>query len=367
MSTLRCPLGSVMIDIEGLQLSATDRARLAHPAVGGVILFTRNYASTHQLRALTAEIHALRSPALWIAVDHEGGRVQRFRDGFTQLPAAASLGTLFDRNPQAALQAAEAAGYVLAHELLCQGVEFSFTPVLDLDVGQSAGIGTRALHADADKAGDLAAALIGGLHAAGMAAVGKHFPGHGYASADSHHAVPIDERTLSVIEALDLRPYRRCIAAGMEAVMPAHIIYPAVAPQPAGFSPRWLGEILRRQLGFRGLIFSDDLSMEGASVAGDVVARAQAAYAAGCDMVLLCNAPEQADRLLQRLPARAIEPGHVTGCLARRGRARFDATGVVRDDAALRVARARPRDDALLAGRAGARYLAARQTLARSL
>ena len=148
-------------------------------------------------------------------------------------------------------------------------------------------IGTRALHADADKAGDLAAALIGGLHAAGMAAVGKHFPGHGYASADSHHAVPIDERTLSVIEALDLRPYRRCIAAGMEAVMPAHIIYPAVAPQPAGFSPRWLGEILRRQLGFRGLIFSDDLSMEGASVAGDVVAAsAEGVDIAGVDGVL---------------------------------------------------------------------------------
>jgi beta-N-acetylhexosaminidase len=301
------PLGAVMVDVAGCSLTEHERARLRHPGVGGVILFSRNYASTAQLRALCADIRSLRSPALLIAVDHEGGRVQRFRTGFTAIPPMRTLGELHEHSPEAARQLARACGIVLAHELIEQGVDFSFAPVLDLDFGRSAVIGNRAFHHDPQVVGALAAALLGGLRTAGMAGVGKHFPGHGFAQADSHHEVPVDDRPLAQLRAKDLEAWPAAIAAGMEGVMPAHVIYPALDPAPAGFSARWLGDELRTRLGFRGLIFSDDLAMEGASVAGDIHARAEAAFAAGCDMVLVCNAPARADELLARLQPRCMD------------------------------------------------------------
>jgi beta-N-acetylhexosaminidase len=288
-------LGPLMIDIAGTALSDLDRERLMHPLVGGVILFSRSYQSPEQLEALCAEIHALREPMLPIAVDHEGGRVQRFRDGFTRLPPMRRLGEWWERDAGAALEAAKGIGYVLAAELRARGVDFSFTPVLDLDWGRSGVIGDRALHADVEAVIEISNALIEGLRAAGMGACGKHFPGHGWVEADSHVAIPIDERSLAEIET-DMRPYA---SLKLDAVMPAHVIYPQVDSRPAGFSPVWIGK-LRNDYGFDGVIFSDDLSMEGASVAGDIVARANAAWDAGCDMLLVCNAPNAVGELLVR-------------------------------------------------------------------
>lgn len=295
------PLGPVMLDVAGTVLAEDDRRRLLHPLTGGVILFARNFESCAQLAALTAEIHGLRDEPLIIAVDHEGGRVQRFRDGFTRIPPMRRLGEIWDRDRDAAMSLARSAGFVLAAELLAQGVDLSFTPVLDVDYGNSGVIGDRAFHSDPEAIADLATGLMQGLNAGGMTAVGKHFPGHGHVRADSHHEIPVDSRRLEEIRGEDLRPFARLAAAGMGGVMPAHVIYPAVDAAPAGFSSIWLQQILRGELGFDGVIFSDDLSMEGASVAGGVVERAQAALGAGCDMVLVCNAPESADRLLDGL------------------------------------------------------------------
>ena len=294
-------LGPVMLDIAGPQLSPAEGELLRHPLVGGVILFSRNYRSPQQLSELTAAIRALRRPELLIAVDHEGGRVQRFQQGFSRIPAMRRLGEAWDRDRALACAAARDIAYVLASELLACGVDFSFTPVLDVDFGASGVIGDRAFHSDPVAIAELSAALIAGLREAGMASVGKHFPGHGYVRADSHLAVPVDARGYAEIEAADLLPYRALINRGLSAVMPAHVIYPKVDAHPAGFSSRWLREILREQLKFDGMIFSDDLSMEGASVAGGAVERGRAALAAGCDMVLLCNAPEAAPKLLDRL------------------------------------------------------------------
>jgi beta-N-acetylhexosaminidase len=297
--------GPLMIDIAGTALSDLDRERLAHPLVGGVILFSRNYQSPSQLAALCADIHALRTPALPIAVDHEGGRVQRFREGFSRLPAMRRLGEWWDGSPRAAVESARMIGYVLAAELRACGVDFSFAPVLDLDWGRSGVIGDRAFHGNPEAVVQLAGGFIAGMRDAGMGCCGKHFPGHGWASADSHVAIPVDERTLGELEA-DMRPY---LDLALDAVMPAHVIYPQVDSRPAGFSPVWLGK-LRRELGFDGVIFSDDLSMEGASVAGGIVARAEAAWNAGCDMLLICNAPDAVGEVLaqwrpQPDPARA--------------------------------------------------------------
>ena len=287
--------GPLVIDIAGVELTDLERERLVQPLVGGLILFARNYQSREQLTALTTEVHALRSTPLPIAIDHEGGRVQRCREGFTRLPPMRRLGELWDKNPQEALSAAHDIGFVLAAELRQCGVDLSFTPVLDLDWERSAVIGNRAFHGDPAVVAQLAEALIKGLRRAGMAACGKHFPGHGWAEADSHVAIPVDPRTLAEL-ATDMEPYRRL---KLDAVMPAHVIYPEVDSRPAGFSPVWVGK-LREELGFDGVIFSDDLSMEAAGIAGDIVARVSAAWTAGCDMLLVCNAPDAVGDVLAR-------------------------------------------------------------------
>ncbi|HTN49437.1 MAG TPA: beta-N-acetylhexosaminidase [Burkholderiaceae bacterium] len=292
-------LGPVVIGVEGTELSEADRRRLAHPLVGMVILFKANFESPGQLRQLTDEIHALRQPPLLIAVDHEGGRVQRFRKGFTRLPAMRQLGELWNRDVLLACRAAASTGYVLASELRAHGVDFSFTPVLDLDWGRSEVIGDRAFHADARVVAMLAAQLMHGMVMAGMANCGKHFPGHGWASADSHVAVPRDERTLAQLLQDDAAPYR-WLGPQLAAVMPAHVVYDRVDKAPAGFSGKWLRK-LRRDLGFAGAVFSDDLLMEGASTAGGVTERANAALFAGCDLVLVCNDLGAMDRVLGEL------------------------------------------------------------------
>lgn len=292
--------GPVVLDVVGMQLNAEDERRIAHPLTGGVILFARNFESRAQLTALTRAIRNVRDDVL-ICIDHEGGRVQRAKtDGFTHLPAMAKLGQLWDRDVLTATKAAIACGYVLAAELRACDIDLSFTPVLDLDFGRSGVIGDRAFHTDPRVVTMLANHLTHGLLLAGMANCGKHFPGHGYVEADSHVAVPVDERPLEEILAHDARPYD-WMGAALTSVMPAHVIYPKVDPNPAGFSRFWLQDILRSQLGFEGVIFSDDLSMEGASVAGTVTQAARAALDAGCDMVLICNHPERADQLLTEL------------------------------------------------------------------
>jgi len=301
MTPKSLPLGPVMLDVEGVHLTDADRRRLNHPLAGGVIFFSRNYANGAQLAALTEEIHALRNPPLILAVDHEGGRVQRFRDGFTALPAMRELGWTWDHGQQQARQLAQDVGFVLAAELLAHGVDLSFAPVLDLDRGVSSVIGDRGFHSDPLAVAELARALLHGLKQAGMNGVGKHFPGHGTVGADSHHEVPVDDRAYEEIEAADLAPFRRLIEAGLGGIMPAHVIYPRVDDQPAGFSTVWLKQVLRGRLGFDGVIFSDDLSMEGARIAGGVIERARAAFGAGCDMVLLCNSPQAVDELLDNL------------------------------------------------------------------
>jgi beta-N-acetylhexosaminidase len=278
-----------MLDLEGTELTAEERELLRHPAVGGVILFARNYQDPAQVAALTSAIHALREPRLLIAVDQEGGRVQRFRTGFTRLPPAGRFGALHRHQPQRARQAAERVGWLMAAELRAVGVDFSFAPVLDLDRGVSRVIGDRAFSANAEAVSDLAWAWTEGVHTAGMAAVGKHFPGHGGVAADSHEELPLDGRSFEEIEMEDLVPFARLIRRGLEAIMPAHLVYPNVDPNPAGFSAFWLRRILRQDLGFQGVIFSDDLNMAAAAAGGGYAERARLALDAGCDVLLVCN------------------------------------------------------------------------------
>ena len=307
----------VVLDIAGTTLTKADKLRLKHPLTGGLILFARNFESRLQLTELTAAIKKVR-PDVLICVDHEGGRVQRFRtDGFTALPAMRQLGEQWMRDAMTATDAATALGHVLGSELRACGVDLSFAPVLDLDHGRSAVIGERAFHRDPRVVAVLAQAVIHGLLRAGMAHCGKHFPGHGHVQADSHVAVPVDRRSLKAILADDARPYE-WLSATLTAVMPAHVIYPKVDARPAGFSERWLKDILRGQLGYTGAVFSDDLSMEGARhLQGGGLSAAEAgavALNAGCDLVLLCNQSlvdggRALDELLAGLEAQA-EHGH---------------------------------------------------------
>lgn len=282
-------LGPVMLDVAGTELSAEDRELLQHPAVGGVILFARNYQNAAQLAMLTAAIRAVREPHLLVAVDQEGGRVQRFRDGFQRLPPAGYYAALFKQSPAAAVHAAQRMGWLMATELQAVGVDFSFAPVLDIERGLSRVIGDRAFGQDTATVMALTAAWMQGVRLTGMVSVGKHFPGHGGVSADSHEALPCDERGWEILWTQDIAPFAHLIAQGLEAVMPSHVVYPCVDTVPAGFSARWLKGILRAQLGFRGAIFSDALDMAAAAVAGDFVGRAKAALAAGCDQLLVCN------------------------------------------------------------------------------
>lgn len=304
------PHSPVVIDVPGLRLTKTDRQRLKHPLVGGVILFARNWESRAQLSALCAEIKKVRRDLL-ICVDHEGGRVQRFRtDGFTHLPPMRALGELWLKDALAATNAATACGYVLASELRACGVDFSFTPVLDLDFGESSVIGDRAFARDPRMVALLAKSLMHGLLQAGMANCGKHFPGHGFVKADSHTDIPVDRRSLKAILADDAAPYD-WLNTTLTAVMPAHVVYPKVDARPAGFSDKWLNYILRGQLGFGGAVFSDDLSMAGARLLDGVeVSYSQAAVAAlnaGCDMVLLCNQSTGEGRAVDELLAGLTE------------------------------------------------------------
>ncbi|HZM36864.1 MAG TPA: beta-N-acetylhexosaminidase [Burkholderiales bacterium] len=319
MRKLRLPPGPAVVDVLGTALADEDRERIRHPAAGAVILFGRNYENPEQLGNLTLEIEKLREPALPICVDHEGGRVQRFREGFTAIPPMRELGRLWDRDREQGRATAHAIGFVIGAELGAAGVDFSFAPVLDLDYGGSSVIGDRALHFDPTAVGTLGSQLIAGLRAAGTAAVAKHFPGHGFATADSHVAVPTDERKVAEILRKDALPYRAAIEAGLAAVMPAHVIFPQADAAPAGYSRFWLQEVLRGRLGFQGLVFSDDLSMEGACVAGGPPERARAALQAGCDMVLLCNDPKGCDALLESLKDVALARTDAWEAMRRKG------------------------------------------------
>lgn len=292
-------LGPVLVTVPGLILTEADRLRLIHPKVGGVVLFGHNFESRKQVTRLCEEIHALRSPRLLIAVDHEGGRVQRFRKGFTEIPAMRDLGAMWEFDVLGACKRATELGTIIGRELGECGVDLSFTPVLDLDHGPSGVIGDRALHHDPRVVSMLARCLMHGLLLSGMANCGKHFPGHGFAQADSHHSLPSDERTLAALLAADAAPYST-LGETLMAVMAAHVVYPKVDTKPAGFSRRWLHDVLRGQLSFGGLVFSDDLSMQAAATAGGITQRARAALAAGCDMVLVCDT-RLADELLGQL------------------------------------------------------------------
>ncbi|HAZ61481.1 MAG TPA: beta-N-acetylhexosaminidase [Gammaproteobacteria bacterium] len=320
--------GPVMLDIEGESLSTEDRALLAHPQVGGVILFARNYRDPAQLRALVTDIHAVKRPPLIVAVDQEGGRVQRFRTGFTRMPPMRWLGERWDADAAPTLALATDAGWLLASELRHCGVDLSFAPVLDLDHGACAVIGDRAFHHHPRAVTELARAFMRGMLMAGMAPVGKHFPGHGAVQGDSHHELPVDPRSLGEIANTDLIPFQRLARHGLAGVMPAHVLYPAVDDLPAGFSPRWIQGILRGELGFEGAVFSDDLSMAGAHAAGTPSERAEAALAAGCDMLIVCNDRAAALEVIDGLGERPPAPLSIARLIRMHGRAHDMATAL---------------------------------------
>ncbi len=293
-------LGPIMLDLKGCTLSAEERELLQHPLVGGVILFSRNYESIDQITDLVDSIHAVRKPGLLVAVDHEGGRIQRFREGFTKLPACELIGKTYDNDNKQGLQLAEKAGWLMAIELRAIGVDFSFAPVLDLNKDISKVIGDRSFHRDPETVATLAKSYIHGMRRAGMEAVGKHFPGHGSVVEDSHHEIPTDSRRFEDIQLDDMVAFERLVHAGIAGIMPAHVIYLAVDSKPAGFSSIWLKNILRQQLRFQGVIFSDDISMAGAEMIGDYIERTRSALDAGCDMVLVCNNQEAAVDILEK-------------------------------------------------------------------
>ncbi len=297
-------LGPLMVDIAGTELCAEDVRVLSHPSVGSVLLFSRNYVNPGQLSALTAAIRALRTPHLLIAVDHEGGRVQRFREGFTRLPAARLLGRHYDEDRRDALALAQSMGWLMAGELREVGVDFSFAPCVDLEYGLSEIIGDRAYHSDPDAVAALGIATMTGMREAGMAAVAKHFPGHGAVVADSHVALPVDRREFADLEA-DIRPYRPLIDNNVPGIMAAHVVFPAVDALPASLSKRWIAGVLRGELGYHGCVFADDLTMAGAAAFGSVLERAELALAAGCDVLPICNDRHSVELVLERLAASA--------------------------------------------------------------
>ena len=295
-------LGPMMVDVDGFELTKDDHELLLNPLVGGVILFTRNFNSKEQVYNLIQTIKELRTPSLLVAIDHEGGRVQRFKDPFTTIPALRLLGEQYDKNSETALEDAQTFGWLTAIELLSFEIDFSFTPVLDVDYGMSGIIGDRAFHHSPNVIAKLAAAYIEGMHQAGMAATGKHFPGHGGVTADSHTDMPVDNRDLDYLLENDIIPFRELIPKSLDGIMPAHVVYENIDNNPAGFSSFWLKEILRDKLKFEGVIFSDDLDMKAAScLSDDYAERATAALNAGCDMALVCNNRNAATQVLDRL------------------------------------------------------------------
>jgi beta-N-acetylhexosaminidase len=320
-----------MVDVAGLELTPEDRDVLRHPLVGSVILFTRNYASSAQLAQLVADIHAVRSPALIVAVDQEGGRVQRFRPEFSLLPSPRRIGHEFDLDPKQGLALARAMGWLMAAELRAHGVDLSFAPCVDLDYGVSEVIGDRAFHARPDAVAQLALAYMGGMKDAGMMATAKHFPGHGAVVADSHHSLPVDRRDWNALGD-DLLPYRRLIANGVPGIMVAHILFPAVAPEPASLSRRWIQNALREELRFEGAVFTDDLSMGGAKEFGDIVARASAALDAGCDVLPVCNDRGSVVKLLDEL-VYEVQPSSHLRLVRMRGRAALERSELVAGEA----------------------------------
>lgn len=292
--TSNLPIGPIMLDVAGLTLAQDEKEKLNHPNTGAVILFSRNYQNPEQVTELINSIRAARNGDILIAVDQEGGRVQRFQQGFTRLPPASNYAQM--------PELAEPAGWLMAAELLAVGVDFSFAPVLDIDCGVSEIIGNRSFSTDPALATRLSSSFRKGMNEAGMAATGKHFPGHGAVALDSHLTLPVDERDMDSIRAKDLLPFKQLIAEGLEGIMPAHVVYPRIDPNPAGFSPFWIQQILRKELNFNGTVFSDDLSMEGAASVGDFPERARLAQRAGCDMILVCNNPAAAGQVLDALP-----------------------------------------------------------------
>ena len=330
-------LGPLMIDVAGTELTSEDLEILEHPLVGSVILFTRNYRNPQQISALCGAIRELRNPHLLIAVDHEGGRVQRFRDGFTRLPPVRVLGRRYDEDRRDALGKAHLLGWLMAAELRAVGVDFSFAPCVDLDYGLSEIIGDRAFHRDPQAVAALATAYMAGMREAGMAAVAKHFPGHGAVRADSHLALPVDRRPLADMER-DLSPYRLLIENQLPGIMAAHVEYTAVDPKPASLSRRWITDILRGNLGFHGCVFADDLSMAGAAAFGDIVARARLALAAGCDVLPICNDRDAVRTALRNLDAEAFTPAAQVRLV--RMRARGEAPSGLRDGSPWREAAA---------------------------
>ena len=298
-------LGPLMVDIAGTELSADDVRVLSHPLVGSVLLFSRNYTGPAQVSALTAAIRALRTPHLLIAVDHEGGRVQRFREGFTRLPPVRLLGRRYDQDRRDGLALAQSAGWLMAAELRGVGVDFSFAPCIDLDYGVSEIIGDRAFHSDPDSVAALGVATLMGMREAGMPAIAKHFPGHGAVIADSHVALPVDRREFVDLEP-DMRPYRTLIDNNLAGIMAAHVVFPAVDALPASLSQRWVNGVLRGELGFHGCVFADDLTMAGAAAFGDVIARAELAIAAGCDVLPICNDRHSVESVLKAFETMAV-------------------------------------------------------------
>lgn len=307
-----------MIDLEGLSLTHEDIKRISHPMVGGLILFTRNFKDTEQLKNLTNAIRKIRGHDFLIAVDHEGGRVQRFREGFTTIPAMRKLGEVWDKNPNKANHLAFLIGQIIATELRVFDIDFSFTPVLDIDYSESTVIRDRAFHGNIEAIKSLASNLLEGLKKGGMHGVGKHFPGHGYIKADSHLSISEDTRSLDEIASKDMSIFASLIKHGLDAVMPSHVLYSAVDENPAGFSSFWLKDQLRENFHFKGAIFSDDMSMKGAILGGEMKDRIIKALKAGCDMVLLCNSPQLVDEVLPQLDWK-ISPDSMTRLLSMRG------------------------------------------------